>query len=61
MNCVIIYHVVSCLFVYLFQNGSILLGMFAKFRKVNVSFVMSAYLLVRMELLSCHWTGFHEI
>ena len=44
-----------------FQNGSIFLGMFTKFWKVTVSFVMSIHPLVRMELLSCHWTDFHEI
>ena len=37
------------------------LGVFAKLRKVTISFVMCALLSVLMELLGSHWTDFHEV
>ena len=37
------------------------LALFAKFRKTNISFVMSVPLSVRMEQLGFHRTDFHEI
>jgi len=37
------------------------LGVFAKFRKVTISFVVSVCPSVRMEQLSSHWADFHEI
>jgi hypothetical protein len=45
------------------DDYSFFLGAFAKLRKATVSFVLSVCLFafVRMELLGCHWTGFHEI
>jgi hypothetical protein len=40
-----------------FKKGVLFLGVFAKLRKVTVSFVMS----VGMEQLGCHWMHFDEI
>jgi hypothetical protein len=37
------------------------LGPFAKFRKANISFVMSVCPSVRTEQLGYYWTEFHEI
>ena len=37
------------------------LGLFAKLRKVTISFVMRVLLSVRMEYLCFHRTDFHEI
>jgi len=42
-----------CLFVYC--------GLFAKFRKATVNFLMSLRVCVRMEQLTCRWTDFHEM
>jgi hypothetical protein len=37
------------------------LGTFAKLRKANITFFMSARLAVHVEQLGYHWTDFHEI
>ena len=44
------------------QNGGcIVLGRFAKLRKVVISFVVSVRLSVRIEHLGSHWKDFDEI
>ena len=43
------------------QLCNVLLGAFAKCRKITVSFVVYALPSILMEQLGSHWTDFHEI
>jgi hypothetical protein len=61
-------HVTNPVFVSFFERRqknyitySRILGVFAKFRKVTVSFVISVRLSERTEQLSSHRTDFHKI
>jgi len=38
-----------------------ILGVFAKLRKITISFVMSVLISVHLEKLGSYWTDFHDI
>jgi hypothetical protein len=42
------------------RSFAIFLGALAKLQKGAISFLMSAYLCVRMEQVGSHWADFHD-
>jgi len=57
----LVFHLSAPNIIYSEKPSATFLGIFAELRKATISFIMSIYLSIHLEVLGSHWTDFHEI